>query len=73
MRAGLAWRLRAKSRRYHSPKGRLVCAQGWRGGCVQNQSDTSGSPIRRKVKTSGRWYDTGPVERSADPPACQFL
>jgi hypothetical protein len=36
------------------PKGRLVCAQGWCGGCAQNKCDTSG-PKGRLVRAGLAW------------------
>ena len=38
------------------PYRRLVCAQGWRGGCARNQYDTSRPTAQSRVKGSAGWY-----------------
>ena len=40
------------------PYRRLVCAQGWRGGCARNQYDTGRPTAQPRVKGSAGWYKT---------------
>ena len=39
------------------PYRRLVCAQGWRGGCARNQYDTGRPTAQPRVKGSAGWYN----------------